>query len=119
MRDCSLSLTSALDIGGWLTPRPGRFTPGKEDPVPTVQEAGWSPEPVWVSAKNLAPIGIPSAGHPNRSESLYRLSSSAVQPQLGNCNSPCNGIWPGNTEVPEETPVPASLCPLQAPHGLH
>jgi hypothetical protein len=24
------SSTSALDGGGWLTPRPGRFTPGKE-----------------------------------------------------------------------------------------
>ena len=26
----TLSLTSALDVGGWLTPRPGRFTPRKE-----------------------------------------------------------------------------------------
>jgi hypothetical protein len=26
----TLSLTSALDEGGWSTPRPGRFTPGKE-----------------------------------------------------------------------------------------
>ena len=26
----TLSLASALDVGGWLTPRPGRFTPGKE-----------------------------------------------------------------------------------------
>jgi hypothetical protein len=37
--------TSALDGGGWSTPRPGRFTPAK-DPVPTVQEAGWAIEPV-------------------------------------------------------------------------
>jgi len=29
------SLTSALDGGGWSTPRPGRFIPGK-DPVPIV-----------------------------------------------------------------------------------
>jgi len=29
------SLTSALDGGGWSTPRPGRFTPGKH-PVPIV-----------------------------------------------------------------------------------
>jgi hypothetical protein len=29
----TLSLTSALEVGGWSTPRPGRFTPGK-DPVP-------------------------------------------------------------------------------------
>ena len=33
----TLSLTSALDGGGWSTPRPGRFTPGK-DPVPIVHE---------------------------------------------------------------------------------
>jgi hypothetical protein len=26
----TISLTSALDCGGWLTPRLGRFTPGKE-----------------------------------------------------------------------------------------
>jgi hypothetical protein len=25
-----LALISALDVAGWLTPRPGRFTPGKE-----------------------------------------------------------------------------------------
>ena len=31
----TLSLTSALDEGGWSTPRSGRFTPGK-DPVPIV-----------------------------------------------------------------------------------
>ena len=34
---CTLPLTSALDGGGWSTPRPDRFTPGK-DPVPIVQE---------------------------------------------------------------------------------
>jgi hypothetical protein len=31
----TLSLSSALDVGGWSTSRPGRFTPGK-DPVPIV-----------------------------------------------------------------------------------
>ena len=31
----TLSLTLALDGGGWSTPRPGRFTPGK-DPAPIV-----------------------------------------------------------------------------------
>ena len=30
------------------------FTPGK-DPIPTVQEAGWAPGPVWTGAENLAP----------------------------------------------------------------
>jgi len=36
-----LSLTSALDGGGWSTPRRCRFTPGK-DPVPIAYEAGWA-----------------------------------------------------------------------------
>ena len=40
--------------GGESVPSPGRFTPGK-DPVPTVQEAGWAPGPVWKGAENLAP----------------------------------------------------------------
>ena len=31
----TLSLTSALDGGKWLTPRPGRFTPRERDTVPT------------------------------------------------------------------------------------
>ena len=39
-----------------ITPRPP-FTPGKY-PVPIVQEAGWAPEPVWISAENLAPPGF-------------------------------------------------------------
>jgi rRNA maturation protein Nop10 len=39
MYSFTLSLTSALDGGGWSTPRPGRFTPGK-DPVP-IYIGGW------------------------------------------------------------------------------
>jgi len=35
MYSFTLSLTSALDEGRWSTPRPRRFTPGK-DPVPIV-----------------------------------------------------------------------------------
>ena len=34
-------------------PRSGCFTTGK-DPVPIVQEAGWTPGPVWIGAENLA-----------------------------------------------------------------
>ena len=33
MYSSALSLTSALDWGGWSTPRPGRFTPGERHPV--------------------------------------------------------------------------------------
>ena len=70
-----------LDHGtrrGWgisVTPRP-LFTPGK-DPVPTVQEAGWAPRPVWTGAENLAPTAIRSPDRPARSQSLYRLSYPA------------------------------------------
>ena len=55
---CSFTLpsTSAPD-GGWSTPRPGRFTPGK-DPVPIVWETGWAPGPVWTGAENLASPGF-------------------------------------------------------------
>ena len=59
--------------GGWSTPRPGRFTPGKETPVPILQEAGWAPGPVWTGAENLAAAGIRSPDRPTHSESLYRL----------------------------------------------
>jgi hypothetical protein len=53
----TLSLTSALERGGWPTPRPGRFTPGK-DTVPIVQDAGWAAGRVWTGAEHLAPTGI-------------------------------------------------------------
>jgi len=42
----------ALDGGGWSTPRPGRFTPGK-DSVTIVQEAGWTPGPFWTDVEIL------------------------------------------------------------------
>ena len=40
-----LSLTSALDVSGWSTPRPGRFIPGN-DRVSIVYKAEWATEPV-------------------------------------------------------------------------
>jgi hypothetical protein len=36
----TLSLTSALDGSGWLTPRPDRFTPGKESGYPSYRRLG-------------------------------------------------------------------------------
>ena len=73
MYSSTLPSTSALKGGGWSTPRPGRFTSGK-DPVPIVQEAGWFPRPAWTGAENHAPTGFRSPDRPARSESLYRLS---------------------------------------------
>ena len=64
-----LSLTSAQDVGGWLTPHLSRFTPGKNR-VPIVYEAGWVTGPVWAARKIS-----PSEGtrFPASSKSLHRL----------------------------------------------
>jgi hypothetical protein len=59
-----------MGVGGRHAP--AAFTPGK-DPVPTVQEAGWAPGPVWIGAEKLVPNGIRSPDLPTRNESLYRL----------------------------------------------
>jgi hypothetical protein len=37
---CTLSLTLALEAGGWLTPHPGPFTPGKETRYPFYRRLG-------------------------------------------------------------------------------
>jgi hypothetical protein len=54
-------LTSALEGGELSAPRPGHtLAPGKEPPVPIVQEAGWAPEPVWtqrLEEKSSASVG--------------------------------------------------------------
>ena len=63
----TLSLTSALDGGGWSTRPPGQLNPGK-DALPVIQVAGWAPGP-------LSPLtGIRSPDPLARSESVYRLS---------------------------------------------
>jgi hypothetical protein len=53
--------------------------PGKEPPVPIVQEAGWAPEPVWTQRIEEKPLPLPgielrSPGRPARSQALYCLS---------------------------------------------
>jgi hypothetical protein len=59
------------DLGarrGWVVKSgSGHFTPGK-DLVPTVQEAGWAPGPVWTCVKILTPTGIRSTDRPARSQ---------------------------------------------------
>ena len=72
----TLSLNSALDGGGWSTPRPGRFTPGKETRYPLHRRlAGSQGRPGQVrKISPPPPTGIRSSDRPTRSkESLYRL----------------------------------------------
>ena len=56
------------------TPGP-HFTRGK-DPVPILQEAGWTPGPVWTGG-NSRPHRDSIPDRPARSQSLYRLSYPA------------------------------------------
>jgi hypothetical protein len=53
--------TSALDGGEWSASCQSRaLALRKEPPVPTVQEAGWDPEPVWT--QRLEEISFTFAG---------------------------------------------------------
>ena len=81
-------------MGGWLSERPGRFPPGK-DPVPNVQEAGWTSGWVWTCIENLAPTGICLPERPARSNSLYRLRyrhSSLPSEILTTVNPTCHTL---------------------------
>jgi hypothetical protein len=61
-----------MDWGEWSVSRPGRdLVPGKEPPVPIVQQAGWAPEPVW--SQSLEEKSIASAGDQT---SITRSSSA-------------------------------------------
>ena len=103
MYSSTLSLTLALDEGGWSMPRPGHFTHGK-DTVPIVQKAGWAPGPVWMGAENLIPPG---------------LNPQTVQPIVScytNCVIPVDDIktkWSavtGHMFRMEETRVAKKIC---------
>jgi len=73
MHSCTLSLTSALDVGGWSTPRPGHIIPGNS-PLPIVAEVGWAPQTAWTGEEYLTVTGIRSPDHLPRIETLCRLS---------------------------------------------
>ena len=57
MCSCTISLTSAFD-GGVVKATRRPPDPQERDKVPTVQEAGRVPGPVWTGEENLAPTGI-------------------------------------------------------------
>jgi hypothetical protein len=53
--------------------------PRERDPVPIVQEAGWTLGPVWATEKNLAPTGIRS---PDRLALASRYTDHAIPAHL-------------------------------------
>ena len=66
------------------TPR-AHYNPGK-DPVPIVQEAGWTPGPVWTGGISR-PHRDSIPDRPARSQSLYRLSYPAHNSSSSNSSS--------------------------------
>jgi hypothetical protein len=70
----TLSLTPALDGGGWSTPRPGRFTPRKDTRCPLYRRLCGPQGRSGRVRKISPPTGTRSPDRPARSESLYRLS---------------------------------------------
>ena len=64
--------------GGWSTPRPGRFTPGKS-PISIVQEAGWASQKVCMGAENIALTGIRSPDRPARQQVAMPAELSRLQ----------------------------------------
>ena len=68
----TLSLTMALDWGGWLTPRPCHFTPGKRPGTHCI--GGWvDPKASLDLCGKSRPTGIWSLDPPACSKSLYQL----------------------------------------------
>jgi hypothetical protein len=56
---CYSFLTSALNGGEWSASRPGHALPAGKGPlVPTGQEAGWAPEPVWTQRLEENPLSL-------------------------------------------------------------
>jgi hypothetical protein len=73
-------LTSALEGSEWSASRPGRaLPPGKEPPVPMVQEAGWAPEPVWTQRLE----GKPSASVEDRTPAVQSVSDTVLTELTG------------------------------------
>ena len=64
-------MTAALEGGEWSAARHPR-----KNPVPILQEAGWSPGPVWTGGK-FRPHRDSIPDRPALSQSLYRLSYPA------------------------------------------
>ena len=58
---------------------PRQLYPRERNPAPIVQEAGWTPGPVWSGAEKSRHTGIRSSERPARSGSLYRLSYRGPQ----------------------------------------
>jgi hypothetical protein len=96
MYSSTLSLTSALDRGGWLTPRPGRFATWKEIWYPLCRRLGGSQG----RSGRLRKISSPSGFDPR----IVQLVGSAKTVILGHAFFP---LWEQNQK---ETEPRCNIC---------
>jgi hypothetical protein len=78
---------------GVVSATPWPLYPRESNLVPTVEEAGWTPEPVWKGAAKLAPTKTRSTDRPAHNESLCRLlylGQSVHQKKIDNSAGFCN-----------------------------
>jgi len=102
---------------GWVvisTPRP-QFNPGK-DPIPILQEAGWTPGPVWTGGKSL-PHRHSISDRPARSQSLDRLSYPETV-DIGSDKHRATNIM-GQTKIRTKTPIPQKSFAYAIPNLGH
>jgi hypothetical protein len=73
-------LTSALERNEWLTPRLGRFTPGKQPWYPLYRRLGELQGPVWVGSerKTLTSTRFRNPDNQTLDNSLHRLCSPGL-----------------------------------------
>ena len=74
MYSSTLPSTSALDVDGWSTPRPGRFTPGKETRYPLYRRLGGHQSRSGRVRKISPPAGFDPRTVQPVAQLLYRLS---------------------------------------------
>jgi hypothetical protein len=63
---------------GWVNDTPHPFYFRDRDPLAIIQNAGWTPGPVWAVAENLAPTVIRFPDRPVRIEPLISGSHASV-----------------------------------------
>ena len=85
-----LSLISALDRGGRLTPRPGLFAPRKETLYRLCRKAEWASGPVWTGAENFAPTRVRTACPLTSRYADYAIPLQLHRPQSYNRKSNIN-----------------------------
>ena len=86
---CTLSLTQALVGGGCLTPRPGRFTPGKQTRYPLYRRLG-GPKGRSGRVRKISPHRESIPGTSPQQADIPTEISRSIEGSRHNCNKNCN-----------------------------